>query len=62
MKNITKITMSSIMVIGLAFGYYGTSSNYGGSTTYHSFSDGTYGTSSNYGGSTTYHNLYNYND
>lgn len=34
---------------------YGTSSNYGGNTTYHSFSDGLTGTSSNYGGNTTYH-------
>ena len=35
----------------------GTSSNYGGSTTYHRFNNGTTGTSSNYGGSTTYHRL-----
>ncbi len=39
------------------FSTTGTSSNsnYGGGTTYHSYSDGTTGTSSNYGGGTTYH-------
>lgn len=36
---------------------YGTSSNYGGNTTYHNLDNGLTGTSTNYGGNTTYHNL-----
>ena len=58
-----KITISIIMgtiIIGSALNaqsIYGTSTNYGGNTTYHSFSNGLNGTSSNYGGNTTYHNL-----
>ena len=37
---------------------YGTSTNYGGNTTYHNIG-GTYGTSTNYGGNSTYHNIGN---
>ena len=63
MKNtlITAIT-GLTMISGLNAQYLtGTSNNYGGNTTYHSFSDGTSGTSSNYGGNTTYHSFGNSN-
>ena len=49
----------SVSTVGGTFndGTSGTSSNYGGSTTYHDFNSGLSGSSSNYGGNTTYHNF-----
>jgi hypothetical protein len=52
MKKVITITM----IVGLAFGYNGTSMDFGGNTTYHNFSDGSSGTSMNFG-NTTYHNF-----
>ena len=59
MKTLTQIIFTLTILIGLssAQSINGTSSNYGGNTTYHRFNDGTSGTSSNYGGNTTYHRL-----
>ena len=60
MKKITlTLTLGIILSSSSLFAQYltGTSSNYGGNTTYHSFSNGLTGTSSNYGGNTTYHSF-----
>ena len=59
MKNtITALCLILIASGSLVYGQsYGTSSNYGGNTTYHSFDSGLSGSSSNYGGNTTYHNF-----
>ena len=51
--------LSGMIVSDSAEASYGTSTNYGGNTTYHNFGNGSYGTSTNYGGNTTYHNFSN---
>ena len=59
MRNtITALCLILIASGSLVYGQSnGTSSNYGGNTTYHTFNDGTTGSSSNYGGNTTYHSF-----
>ncbi len=50
---------SSVFNTTPSYGSSGTSSNFGGGTTYHNYSDGTSGTSSDYGSGTTYHSFSN---
>ena len=54
-----QVTLVVIQSILFSDGTSGTSSNYGGNTTYHSFDNGLSGSSSNYGGNTTYHSFDN---
>ena len=57
MKSLIITTIITIATFGAhlsAQSIFGTSTNYGGNTTFHSIG-GEYGTSTNYGGSTTYH-------
>ena len=57
MKKMIFKVLSALIVLTMGLkgqtGYYGgTSTNYSGNTTYHSFSDGLNGTSTNYGSKT----------
>ena len=59
MKKLTLAIISGLFTFSTIVNaqIYGTSTNYGGNSTYHSYSNGTSGTSTNYGGNTTYHNF-----
>ena len=59
MKKLTLAIISGLFTFSTIVNaqIYGTSTNYGGNTTYHSYNDGTSGRSTNYGGNSTYHSL-----